>query len=160
MMAYQKSLGSTMNTLKDFCYNLAAALINSANNVYFQNVLIAEPNRAHGRRAEAQDINTALGFDRHPNKLAEHLLQEQWPKRHWYRSFMNQKNLLELRFTQNDEFNHELSKDKKSGKLHCTLCVVGKTMYRCNAKSPSAKHQKLSHTMTRLASPSGTATSI
>jgi hypothetical protein len=112
MMAYRKSLGSTTQTLKDFHYNLAAALINSANDIYFQNVLIAEPNRARRRRAEAQNVN-ALGFDRQPDTLAERLLQEQWPKWHWYRSFTNRKNLLELRFTHNDKFNHELSKDKK-----------------------------------------------
>jgi len=113
MMAYRKSLGSTTQTLKDFHYNLAAALINSANYVYFQNVLIAEPNRARVRCAEEQNLNAALSFDRQPDTLAEWLLQEQWPKRHRYRSFMNRKNLLELRFTHNDEFNHELSKDKK-----------------------------------------------
>ena len=124
---------------------MAAALINSANDVYFQNVLIAEPNRACGRRAKAQNVNAALGSDRQPDTLAERLLQEQWPKGHRYRSFTNWKNLLELRFTHNDEFNHELSKDKKSGKLHCTLCVVGKTMYRCNVckvslcKTPKTK---------------------
>jgi len=52
---------------------------------------------------------------------------------------------LELRLTHNDEFNHELSKDRKSGKLHCALCVAGKTMYRCNVckvslcKTPKTK---------------------
>jgi len=83
MMAYRKSLGSTTQTLKDFHYNLAAALINSANDIYFQNVLIAEPNRARRRRAEAQNVNEALGFDRQPDTLAERLLQEQWSKRYW-----------------------------------------------------------------------------
>jgi len=83
MMAYRKSLGSTTQTLKDFCYNLAAALINSANDVYFQNVLIAEPNRACRSRAKAQNVNAALSFDRQPDALAERLLQEQWSKRYW-----------------------------------------------------------------------------
>jgi hypothetical protein len=71
MMAYRKSLGSTTQTLKDFHYNLAAALINSANYVYFQNVLIAEPNRARVRCAEEQNLNAALSFDRQPDTLAE-----------------------------------------------------------------------------------------
>jgi hypothetical protein len=122
MMAYRKLLGSTTQTLKDFHYNLTAVLIISANDIYFQNVLIAEPNRARGRHTKAQNVNAALSFDRQPDTLAEQLLQEQWPKRHRYRSFTNQKNLLELRFTHNDEFNHELSKDKKVES--CTVLFV------------------------------------
>jgi hypothetical protein len=122
MMAHRKLLGSTTQTLKDFHYILAAALINSANDIYFQNVLIAEPKRACGRHAKAQNLNAALGFDRQPDTLAERLLQEQWPKQHWYRSFRNQNNLLELRFTHNDKFNHELRKDRKVDS--CTALFV------------------------------------
>ncbi len=44
---------------------------------------------------------------------------------------MNRKNLLELHMTQNDEFKHILMKTN-SKKLHCALCVSGKTMFGCS----------------------------
>jgi hypothetical protein len=98
------------------------ALIQSSADPYFQNVL-----GANERRSLAHNditIDAKLGIVRDPATLADRI-RKKWPKKHRYQGFTNRKNLLELRMTQNDEFEHILMKTN-SKKLHCALCVIGK----------------------------------
>jgi len=70
--------------LDDFNYKLAMALINSSADPYFQNMLIANPNRA---AAEAQNdviLDTRLGIARDPATLAQCIQGEKWLKKHCY----------------------------------------------------------------------------
>ncbi len=102
-------------SLKDFNYKLAMALIQSSADPYFQKFL-----GANERRSLAQNditIDAQLGIVRDPATLADRIRSEKWQKKHRYQGFTNRKNLLELRMTQNDEFEHILMKTN-SKKLH------------------------------------------
>jgi hypothetical protein len=132
MSGYRKSLVNNCPSLRDFNYRLAMALIDSSTDPFFQNVLVADPNRT---RAAAMNDNTPhvmdIGFNRDPETLRVRLNEEVMPKKHRYRGFTTKRNLVELRLTENDDFQHVITKENTK-KTHCALCVIGKTMYRCN----------------------------
>jgi hypothetical protein len=88
-------------------------------------VLIANPNRAAAKAQSDVTMDNQLGIVRDPATLAQRIQGENWPKKHCYLGFTNQRNLMELRLTENDEFEH-------TKKLHCALCVSGKTMFGCS----------------------------
>jgi len=88
------------------------ALINSSSDPYFQNVLVAHHNRTQARQNQEERLGPvdALGVQRNPDTLAEHIRGEKWPRKHQFRQFTTNKNLLELQLTENDEFVHTMEK--------------------------------------------------
>jgi hypothetical protein len=128
LLGYRKALVNNCPSLKDFNYKLAMALIDSASDPYFQNVLVADANR---RVAAQSFLTVAATLERDPVTLQERIDAERWPKKHRYRGFTHRKNLVELRLTENDQFHHVMEKGNTK-KTHCALCVKGKTMYKCS----------------------------
>jgi hypothetical protein len=137
--------------LKDFNYKLAMALINSLADPYFQNVLIANPNRAAAKENNEVTMDNQLGIVQDPATLAQRIQVEKWPKKHCYCGFTNWRNLMALWLTENDEFEHTISKMNPK-KLHCALCIVHQwennvsllDLQSCtlqNMKDKSHKHQ-------------------
>lgn len=112
------------------------ALINSLADPYFQNVLIANPNRAAAEANDDITMDNQLGIVRDPATLAQCIQGEKWPKKHRYCGFTNRRNLMELRLTA-----HHIENDPK--KLHCALCVSGKTMFGCKVALCKTSKDKL-----------------
>jgi hypothetical protein len=129
--SYRKLLVNQCASLKDFNYRLVMALIQSSADPYFQNILGAHLNRTVNVARNESNLDAQLGIARDPATLVNCIQTEKWPKKHCYCGFTNRKNLLELRLTQNDEFKHILTK-MNSKKMHCALCVIGKTMCGCS----------------------------
>jgi hypothetical protein len=125
--------------LKDFNFKLAIALIESAEDIYFQNGFFADGNRAAAMQINNNRIAINLGFQQDPTTLAEWLQNETWPKRHRLFAFSKRNNFVELRFTNNQQFSHGLVKcgiegqRQKRKKNHCAFCVMGRTSYMCGA---------------------------
>jgi len=94
------------------------------------NVLVANNNQNPARGQNEMSMDARLGIVRDPSTLALRINDEMMPKRQLYCGFTNRKNLLELRLTENDEFQHMLNKTNRT-KMHCALCIQGKTMYSC-----------------------------
>jgi hypothetical protein len=116
-------------------------LIQSMSNPYFQNVLFSEANRgssSEGASAPAAvSVTTSnagptdLGFQREPETLAGRLEQVRWPVHYKVKVFTKDKNFLELRLTENDQFKHSLTLHDNEKKRRCALCLMGRTMYCC-----------------------------
>jgi hypothetical protein len=138
---FRKSLNNHCQSLRDFNYNLAMGLIQSMSNPYFQNVLFSEANRgssSEGTSAPAAVSVTnsnaggiELGFQREPETLAGRLEQARWPVRYKVKTFTKNKNFLELRLTENDQFKHSITLHENKKKRHCALCLMGRTKYWC-----------------------------
>jgi hypothetical protein len=94
------------------------------------NVLVANNNQNPARGQNEMSMDARLGIVRDPSTLALRINDEMMPKRQLYCGFTKRKNLLELRLTENDEFQHMLNKTNRT-KMHCALCIQGKTMYSC-----------------------------
>jgi hypothetical protein len=56
MSSYRKLLVNNCLSLKDFNYNLAMALINSSNDPYFQNLLVAQNNRIQASQVQQERL--------------------------------------------------------------------------------------------------------
>jgi hypothetical protein len=120
--SYRKLLVNQCSMLKDFNCKLAMALIESSTDPYFQNVLVANNNRNPARGHNEMSMDARLGIVRDPTTLAQRINDEIMSKRQRYCGFTNRKNLLELRLTENDEFQHMLNKTNRT-KMHCALCI-------------------------------------
>jgi len=98
MSSYRKLLVNNCLSLKDFNYNLAMALINSSNDPYFQNVLVAQNNRIQARQVQQERLGPvdALGVQQNLDTLAECIRGEKWPRKYRFRQFTTNKNLLEV----------------------------------------------------------------
>jgi hypothetical protein len=60
--SYRKMLVNQYASLKDFNYNLVMAMINSSIDPYFQNVLVAHPNRAVTEPQSKINVDAQLGI--------------------------------------------------------------------------------------------------
>jgi hypothetical protein len=74
------------------------ALINSSNDPYFQNVLVAQNNRIQARQVQQERLGPvdALGVQQNLDTLAECIRGEKWPRKYRFRQFTTNKNLLEV----------------------------------------------------------------
>ncbi len=67
--AYRKGLVNHCASLTDFNYKLAVALIESLVDPYFQNILVANPNRTAAESVNEIRLDVNLGIARDPATL-------------------------------------------------------------------------------------------
>jgi hypothetical protein len=71
--SYRSLLVNQFASLKDFNYKLAVALIDSSADPYFQNVLVAHPNRTIAEEQNKINVNAQLGILQDPATLVERI---------------------------------------------------------------------------------------
>ena len=115
MLSLRKMLANHSVGLRDFNHSLALGLIDSADDIYFQNVLVRDNNRSVAQTNTTDRGVLNLGFERNPSTLSQRLSEENWPIRYRLRTFTKNRNFLELRLTENNEFKHKLMKCSEHG---------------------------------------------
>jgi hypothetical protein len=131
---FRTKLNKRPEKLTDFNYNLALALLRSAEsktlgNMFLDNPIIIDSSTIGKNYGE---IPADLGFNRRPETLQERISDIKWPLRFRLKHFSKNSTLVELRLTHNSNFQHNIKQlTKNHGKNHCVFCYDRQTSYGC-----------------------------
>jgi len=119
--------------LTKFCYDLAMALIRSADDRSALNVLRASEAMEPRHHRTISTVEEPTEFERDPATLRDRLAGERWPLRYKVKVFNRTESFIELRLTHNNNFQHHCTNIiENHGKNHCALCYHRQTQYGCS----------------------------
>jgi len=129
----RKKLQNSKVKLTKFNFDLAMALIRSADDRSASNVLRASEAMEPCVATTIRAVEEPTEFEREPTTLRDRLLAERWPLRYKVKVFNRNETFVELRLTHNNSFQHHCTKIiENHGKNHCALCYHRQTQYGCS----------------------------